>query len=282
MAGKEIIVTNGYFNNLRLFGANTTFPAAAKAAQATRDVTYGLKLYFEQWDEVGSPIGEDIGIYSGTSPTAIPQVLGRFAAVPVVFTPAEISSKGTLLRVISELLPGKAGGDITEPEFQGYDPGGNPPNPVDSPYLMNLTLGTTDPAGSNNPNDPNQKVRYTGHESTDYEFGEDGSIVIHWKGESWMYFVGSPNPNLTPGSPPPQEPDVPHYPNYPEYLIYQFVFDGPNGTNEYITPGKIVDGYLVMTLSWERLSFDYIYGVREVDGVKRQAGIIKNLKRLGK
>jgi hypothetical protein len=308
MAGKEIIVTNGYFNNIRLFGGSTAFPALAKAKRddpPPYTPTYGLKLFFAQWDETGHPVEGNIGNFTGTEPEPIPQVPNRFDITPVVFSPGDISGK-TLLQVISEVLPINAGGDITEPEFQGYDPGdpdANPPvppsNPVDSPYLMSLTLGVESPVDT--------RVRYEGHEDTKYEFEDDGTIKIHWEGESWMYYVGVPNPTIMIDENVPSQGD-PEYPSYPTRLIYQFVFrapqtpagtppaypgtdggDGDTSTNKWITTSKLIPGsdddsplYLPITLSWERLEFNYIYGVREVNGIKRQVGIIKDLKRLGR
>jgi hypothetical protein len=328
MSDKEIIVTNGYFNNIRLFGGKTTFPALTKVKRDDPPYVppYGLRLYFSQWDEVGHPIDGNIGNYRTTSPEHIPQLesAGRFSSNPVVFSQNDLSGK-TFLDVISDLLPGKAipPGDITEPEFQGFvpgdpgDPDAEPPipstppyNPPDSPYLMNLTLGTTDPPENYDPEnnfDPNVKVRYTGHENTTYEFTPEGTIIVHWEGESWMYYVGVPNPNI-PGNMPIGGPADPAYPSYPTRLIYQFVFTEPKdntsnesvpypypGTddgdddpdeNKWITTSKLEQFsgnlYLPITLSWERLAFDYEVRTREVKGVNQPVIVIKNLKRLGK
>lgn len=329
LADQEIIVTNGYFNNIRLFGTNSTIkvPAAAAKRDDPYTPTYGLKIFFEQWDEVGHPIDGNIGHFTSTEPEPIPQlnITGneRFDNHPVVFSPTDLRGR-TLLQVISEVLPTNAGGDITEPEFQGFvpgtpgDPETNPPtdptppyNPPDSPYLMNLTLGTVDPPPGYDPDEEfNEavKVRYTGHEDTRYEFEEDGTIKVHWEGESWMYFVGVPNSTIMtdPNVPPQSSPD---YPSYPTRLIYQFVFtepqnttgtppaypgvDGPDGdiddsTNKWITESKLLpiedspNKYLPITLSWERLKFDYEVRTQVVKGVNRQVVAIKNLKRLGR
>jgi hypothetical protein len=289
MAVKGIIIPGVAFNNLNLkiLGGKPKIAVPKRKVLTTPvAVSYGVKLWFQQWDQT---IAE-----SATNPGAlIPNGGESLYTTPIVYAPNTVTQIANgdsflkLLRGLPQKTTGEPSGVVSSVVFQGDD---NPNYDHDtSPYLMDMTV---------------DNVTYAGWENTSYDM-EGSKIVIHWEGESWMYFVGSPGDlrEIIDGS---SEPHGDVY--YPVYLIYQFTFvepgagtgpdinnpgnDALNGFNRYITssgdnPTLVVDPndsntYLNLTMSWEKMEFDYEVRAEAVDGTGKLVFEIKNFKILNR
>lgn len=260
----------GYFNNLRLLGKSHKLSKTEAKAKSVKGgpLEYGVKVYFQQWDQT-DPINEN---------EEIPEVSNRFTT-PIVFEEGTDVVWGDRFTKLVYALPSKDA-RITDIVFDD--------SPPDDNWLMSITL---------------DGKQFTGNEDTTITGPlEDGSYDVHWEGESWMYFVGSPTAlrlDLNGSSEP--HGDV----KYPIYLIKEFGFfnrtdatgktpddEFPNKDadigefNRYITTTSNVlhpdpDSeklYLDMTLSWETLEFDYNYKPEVIDGVAKIVYKIKNFK----